>query len=170
MDLTLSITLGILIGCFIALSWFAGTDAPYVPTKMDHIKKILKLAGVKKGKNFYELGSGDGRVVLEAAKLKTTAVGIEQSWLRVIYSRYKVWKLALHLEGVNVNFYHGNIFSKTYEDADVIYIYLLTKGVKKLEEKLKKELKKGATIITQTYHFKNWPPIKCEGDFWIYRV
>ena len=69
METTLVIVGGILIGCFIGLSWFAGSDAPYIPTKMDQIKKVLKLAGVKKGKRFYELGSGDGRVVFEAAKL-----------------------------------------------------------------------------------------------------
>ncbi|MBI2597413.1 class I SAM-dependent methyltransferase [Candidatus Daviesbacteria bacterium] len=165
MDTTLIISGGILIGCIISLSWFAGSDAPFVPTKMDHIRKILKLAGVKKGKRFYELGSGDGRVVLAAAKLGAYAVGIEQSWIRILYSK----QLALHLPGINVKFYHGNLFSKSYKDADIIYIYLLHKGVKKLEEKLKKELKKGAIVITQTYHFPNWRPFKKEGDFWLYK-
>ena len=55
MDLTLIISFGVLLGCLISLSWFAGTDAPYVPTKMEAIRKILRLAGVKKGKKFYEL-------------------------------------------------------------------------------------------------------------------
>ncbi|MBI3109659.1 hypothetical protein HYZ06_01320 [Candidatus Daviesbacteria bacterium] len=163
MDLTLIISGGILIGCLIGLSWFAGSDAPYVPTKMDNIRKVLKLAGVRKGKKFYELGSGDGRVVLEAAKLGATAIGIEQSWIRVLYSRYR----AVNFK--NAKFYHGNIFAKNYEDGDIIYIYLLHKGVKKLEAKLKKELKKGAVIITQTYHFQNWEPLKKLGDFWLYK-
>ena len=129
MDITLIISGGILIGCFIALSWFAGTDAPYVPTKMENIRKILKFAGAKKGKKFYELGSGDGRVVFAAAKLGADAVGIEQSWIRVLYSR---WKSASHFRCGNVKFIHGNIFAKNYTDADIVYIYLLSKGVKKL--------------------------------------
>lgn len=166
MDLTLIISGGVLLGCLIALSWFAGSDAPYIPTKMDNIRKILKFAGVKKGKKFYELGSGDGRVVIEAAKLKAEAVGIEQSWIRVIYSKYQATKLKLN----NAGFYHGNIFSRNYADGDIIYIYLLHKGVNKLEEKLKKELKKGAIVITQTYHFPHWKPFKKEGDFWLYRL
>lgn len=156
MDAALIISAGVLIGCFLALSWFAGSDAPYVPTKMEGIRRILKIAGAKKGKKFYELGAGDGRVVIEAAKLGVHAVGIEQSWIRVIYSRYTASKLKLQ----NAKFYHENIFSRSYEDADTIYIYLLLKGVKKLEEKLKKELKKGAIVITQTYHFPNWKPFK----------
>lgn len=176
MDLSLIISFGILFGCLIALSWFAGSDAPYVPTKMEAIRKILKLAGVKKGKKFYELGSGDGRVVIEAAKLGAQSYGVEQSLLRVIYSKQKANK--------NAHFYHANIFSKRYSDADFIYIYLLLRGVNKLEQKLKKELKKGSIVITQTYHFKNWKPFKKinltreidfskdingAGNFWLYK-
>lgn len=152
MDITLIISGGILLGCLLALSWFAGSDAPYVPTKSEAIRKILKLAGVRKGKKFYELGSGDGRVVIEAGKLGAKSIGIEQSWIRVLYSRSKFAK--------NSHFIHGNIFSKNYSDADIVYIYLLLKGVAKLEEKLKKELKKGSVVITQTYHFQNWKPFK----------
>lgn len=154
MDLTLIISGGVLLGCLIALSWFAGSDAPYIPTRMEAIRKILKLAGVKKGKKIYELGSGDGRVVIEAAKMGAESIGIEQSWIRVLYSRYKASNL------YNAKFYHGNIFSKDYSDGDIVYIYLLLKGVAKLEEKLKKELKKGSIVVTQTYHFPNWKPFK----------
>lgn len=160
MELTLIITGGILIGCFIGLSWFAGSDAPYVPTKMDNIRKILKLAGVKKGKVFYELGSGDGRVVMEASSLGATSIGIEQSLIRVLYSRFKAVK--------GSKFYHGDIFKRNYKDGDIVYIYLLHKGVAKLEEKLKKELKKGSVVITQTYHFKTWKPFKKIDNFWLY--
>lgn len=183
MDIPLIISAGILLGCFLALSWFAGSDAPYVPTKMEAIRKVLKLAGVKKGKKFYELGSGDGRVVIEAGKLGAKSIGIEQSWIRVLYSRFKVAKNS-HFIRRRTSFIHGNIFSKDYSDADIVYIYLLLRGVTKLEEKLKKELKKGALVITQTYHFQNWKPfkkiglskeidfskdIKGAGNFWIYR-
>ncbi|MBI2019589.1 SAM-dependent methyltransferase [Candidatus Daviesbacteria bacterium] len=165
MDITLIISAGILLGCLIGLSWFAGTDAPYVPTKMDQIRQILKLACTKRGRKFYELGSGDGRVVFAAARLGASAVGIEQSLLRVLYSRFKS---ASRIGSGNVKFIHGNIFSKKYNDADVVYIYLLHKGVARLEEKLKKELKKGTVVITQTYHFPNWKPYKKLNNFWLY--
>lgn len=167
MDITLIISGGILIGCCLALSWFAGSDAPYVPTKMENIRKILKLAGVKKGKKFYELGSGDGRVVIAAARLGANAVGIEQSLIRVLYSKWKSGQN--NAIAGNCQLYHGNIFDRSYSDANIVYIFLLHKGVTKLEEKLKKELKKGSIVITQTYHFDNWKPFKKEGDFWIYR-
>lgn len=152
--------------CLIGLSWFAGTDAPYIPTKYKKIKDILKLAGVKRNKIFYELGSGDGRIVIEAAKLGALSVGIEQSWIRVLMSRLKVRKLNLS----NTKFHHGNIFQFRYASADVVYIYMLQDCVDLLERILKQELKKGAKIITQRYHFKNWKPIKTKDDFWIYRT
>ncbi len=164
MELTLIITGGVLLGCFIGLSWFAGSDAPYVPTKKEKIKKALSLVPLKK-KVFYELGSGDGRIVLEAAKIGALAFGIEQSWIRVLYSRWKAHQLKL-----NARFIHGDIFKQNFSPANIIFIYLLHQGVDKLEEKLKKELKKGSIIITQTYHFKNLKPQKTDGDFWVYKI
>lgn len=165
MDLTIIISGGILIGCIISLSWFAGSDAPYVPTKMNLIRKVLILANVKKGKRFYELGSGDGRVVFVAAKLSADSYGVEQSWIRVLFSKYKAFKQQVN----NAKFIHGNIFSKNYSDADIVYIYLLPKGVKRLEGKLQKELKKGAVVITQTYHFPTWKPYKKIENFNLYK-
>lgn len=185
MENTLTITAGILIGCLIGLSWFAGSDAPYVPTKWEKLKKIFKLINLKPGQKFYELGSGDGRVVLEAAKHGAIAYGIEQSWIRIWMSKYQAMKQNLS----TAHFIHGNIFNPSFwqakrrpesgswtnhddkvVDADVVFIYLLPKGIDKLEPKLKKELSKGAIIITQTYHFKNWQPIQKDGDFWVYQV
>lgn len=178
MDTTLIISGGILLGCFIALSWFAGSDAPYVPTKLSRIKKLLKIIPLK-NKNFYELGSGDGRVVIEAAKMGANAYGIEQSFLRILYSRLKSVK--------NAHYIHGDIFKQDLSKADIVFVFLLPKGVEKLEPKLKKELKKGSLIITQTFHFKTWKPYKkilitdkkqpntqlgenkLEGDFRIYK-
>lgn len=177
MDNLLILVLGILAGSGLALSWFAGSDAPYVPTKMNLILKVLQAAGIKKGKVFYELGSGDGRVVIEAAKLGAKSNGIEQSWMRVWYSRYKS-----RMEGTNklTHFCHGDIFERNYYPADIVYIYMLQKAVDKLEVQLKRELNKGAVVITQTYHFKNWKPFKkmgernmdyrVGGDFYLYRV
>ncbi|OGE14702.1 hypothetical protein A3F00_03525 [Candidatus Daviesbacteria bacterium RIFCSPHIGHO2_12_FULL_37_11] len=226
MESTLIVIGGILLGCLLGLSWFAGSDAPYVPTKMSRIRKVLKMANLKKGDIFYELGSGDGRVIIEAAKMGAKAYGIEQSWIRVLLSRWKSRKLASYMSGGNVQFVHGDIFKflpstgkhlrgetsvtlpvwsldKPLDDtpgasetpevdirkADLVFIFLLPKGIEKLEPLLKRNLKKGSKVITQTFHFKNWKPYKkilitdktnpntrlskdgkLEGDFWIYKI
>jgi precorrin-6B methylase 2 len=182
MDPLLIITSAILLSCLLALSWFAGTDAPYVATKSERIKKALKASKLKRGETFYELGSGDGRVVIEAAKMGAKAYGIEQSWIRVLISRWKARKLA------NAKFIHGNIFKHDLGVADVVFVFLLPKGINKLEPILKKNLKKGSRVITQTFHFTNWKPTnkilvtdkntpnsllgqeKYEGEFCIYKV
>lgn len=183
----ITISLGLLLGCIIGLSWFAGSDAPFVPTKKERIKKLLELLSLK-GKAFYELGSGDGRIVIEAAKMGAKAVGIEQSFLRVFYSKIKSASVKnAHFIRRRTSFIHGNIFNLDYSNADVVFIFLLPKGVEKLEEKLKKELKKGSLVVTQTFHFKNWKPYKkflatdkqtpntllgpnkYEGEFWVYK-
>lgn len=182
MDLNIALALGALAGCFLALSWFAGSDAPFVATKNSRIKEALKKSNLNKGDIFYELGSGDGRVVLEAAKMNAISTGIEQSWLRVLYSRYRAYKLNLK----SAHFIHGNIFHRNYADADFIFIFLLPIGITKLEPKLKTELKPGTLVMTQSFHFPNLQPIKkfliknsqpnsklgpnqLEGDFCLYK-
>lgn len=165
MDPVLFISLLIIILSLIALSWFAGTDAPYVPTTTN-LDDVLKIAGVGKGKTFFELGSGDGRVVLEAAKKGSNAIGIEQSLIRVLYSRYKTSKFEIS----NATFIHGNIFNQNYHSADIVYIYLLQKGVDRLENKLKKELKKNSIIVTQKYHFKHLKPYRELDNFHFYQT
>ena|SRR5258708_5434640 len=185
-DLLFFLTLILLALCALGLSWFAGSDAPFVTTETILIAPILKKAGLKKGQVFYELGSGDGRVVLEAAKLRAKAYGVEQSWLRVWYSRLLAHKLRSKMKEVEVGFFHGNIFDRQYYPVDMVYLFLLPQGIEKLEKKLKKELRAGSIIITQTFHFKYWKPFKKidlsqgkkviskegkkMGDFWIYRA
>lgn len=176
LDQTIIIAFGLILGSLLGLSWFAGTDAPFVATAQEKISDILKSADLKKGTTFYELGSGDGRLVLEAARLGAESYGVEQSWLRVWYSRYQAWKQKLP----NAHFFHGNLFDRAYFPADVVFIYLLPQGVAKLENKLKTELKKNSVVITQAFHFQNWKPYKkitrktkadkIGGEFWLYKV
>lgn len=184
METTLIISGGILLGCLLALSWFAGSDAPYVPTKLIRIRKALKSAELKKGQTFWELGSGDGRVVMEATKMGAKAIGVEQSLIRVLWSRFMAKKFP---SSKRPKFIHGDIFKTDFSNADVVFIFLLPKGVDKLETKLKNNLKKGTKVITQTFHFKSWKPYKkilvsdknipntllgenkYEGDFRIYQ-
>ncbi len=182
LDVTLITIIATLIISGIGLSWFAGSDAPYVPTRIKSLKKLFEKVGLKKNSIFYELGSGDGRVVFAASELGAVATGVEQSWIRVWQSRLKAKQLNLP----NAEFIHGNIFDRQYYPADCVFIFLLQPAVDKLEVKLRKELKKGCLIITQTFHFKNWKPVKkldftengkislgknkYGGDFWVYKV
>ena len=103
-------------------------------------------------------------MVLVAAQMGAESFGIEESWLRVWWSRWKAYQLKLS----NAHFFHGSIFTRHYFSAEVVYIYMLPVTVDRLEPILKEELKPGAKVITQKYHFKNWKPTKTIDDFYIY--
>jgi hypothetical protein len=176
MENPLIIAFGLIIVAMLGLSWFAGSDAPFISTAKEKIEDVLKAAGVMQGRTFYELGSGDGRIVLTAARLGADSYGVEQSWLRVWFARYQAWKQ--HLK--EARFFHGNLFDRAYFPADIVFIYLLPQGVQRLEAKLKKELKKNSIVITQAFHFTDWKPYKkltlktkndkIGGEFWFYKV
>ncbi len=162
----LNIIIVVLLGVGATLiSWASGTDGPFIPT-IEDFKKVLQKAGIKKDKIFYDLGSGDGRVVFEAAKMGADSFGVEQSWLRVFFSRFKGMRLGLK----NAHFFHGSIFNRHYYPLDCAYISLSEKGAARIEEVLHKELKKGATVITYKHHFKQWKPKEKINDFWIYQA
>lgn len=148
------------------LSWFSGKDAPYVATLDERISTALDLAELLPGQVFYELGSGDGRVVLAAAARGVKAIGIEESWLRVWQSQLAAWRGKLP----TASFIHGDIFTRRYDDANAVFIYLLPRGVAKLEQKLRQELAPGTRIVTQTYHFPTWKPIKTVGSYCLYQA
>src|SRR5438477_579229 len=82
--------------------------APYVPLEPDVVARILNMAEVGKDDIFYDLGSGDGRLVIAAAMKGSKSYGIETDWLRVLYSRF--WIRMLRLEK-HAKIIHGDIFN-----------------------------------------------------------
>jgi hypothetical protein len=153
MENPLIIAFGLIIVAMLGLSWFAGSDAPFISTAKEKIEDVLKAAGVKKGRTFYELGSGDGRIVLTAARLGADSYGVEQSWLRVWFARYQAWKQ--HLK--EARFFHGNLFDRAYFPADIVFIYLLPQGVQRLEAKLADKAR-GRVAVARV---SGTPLIKC---------
>ena len=153
-----------LIVIFWILTGFTG--APWVPTSRETVDKMLSIANVKAGEVVYDLGSGDGRVVIAAAKkFQARSVGVELNPLWVFWTRLKVTVLGLRGKTKVV---WGNFFSADVSKADVVTLYLLQSTNFKLEHKLKKELKPGSRVVSHVFTFNNWNPVKIDTKSQIY--
>lgn len=140
----------------------------FVPLPMRTIRQMLKLARIKKGDVLYDLGSGDGRIVIEAVnQYGIRAVGIESGTLAYLISRtnVKIKRLNGHVKILNKDFFKTGI-----KEASVVTIYLTPKLNKMLKPKLKKELKKGTRVVSAAHEIKGWKPVKKvkTGHFWTY--
>ncbi|MBU1018418.1 MAG: class I SAM-dependent methyltransferase [Patescibacteria group bacterium] len=143
--LLIEIAIVILIGIptIYALLW----GAPFVPTPMPRVRKMLELADIKKGQKIYDLGCGDGRLVhLASKKYGANAVGFELSPLVYAWAKFcqPFWRSKAKIK--LRNFYTQNI-----SDADIIVCYLMPETLKRFQKELKK-LKKGTKIVS--YAFK----------------
>jgi 16S rRNA A1518/A1519 N6-dimethyltransferase RsmA/KsgA/DIM1 with predicted DNA glycosylase/AP lyase activity len=127
----------------------------FVPSEIEAVENIIALAEIKKGDVFYELGSGDGRIVIAAALRGAKAYGVEIDLLRVWYSRF--WIKLLRLSR-NAQIIHQDFFQTKLAKADTVCLFLLPETNERLTKKLKKELKKGAKIISYAFPLKDWEP------------
>ncbi|HEY4548036.1 MAG TPA: methyltransferase domain-containing protein [Pedomonas sp.] len=131
-------------------------DVPYVPTPQEVVDAMLELAAVKKGDVVYDLGSGDGRIPITAAKrYGVTAMGIDINPQRVKEANENAQK-----EGVTdrVSFRTADLFTTDLSKANVVTLYLLPDVNLKLRPKLLKELKPGSRIVSHAFNMGDWEP------------
>lgn len=126
----------------------------FYPSSKEMIDVVLDFADIKKNDVFYDLGSGDGRILVEAAKKKIPVVGIEQNLFLNWVARRRTKKLK------NVKIIQDNIFNQNISKATIIVAYLSRKVTKELQKKIKKECKKRTKIILVDHPFVNWKPVK----------
>jgi len=136
--------------------------APYYPTPETIVDKMLRLGGLKAGEKMYDLGSGDGRIVIVAAqKFHAEAVGVELDKDLCKQSAAKILKLGLDK---NAHIVNGDLLKQNYSSADLVTVYLLPDAVNnKVQPLLDKQLKKGARIVAKDFDFRNWTPEKVEN-------
>ncbi len=133
---------------------------PYVPTPEDVVEKMLELAQVKPDDVVYDLGSGDGRIVITAAqKFGARAVGVELNPDLYKQSSDQVKELGL---GGRAKILHENMFDVSVRKATVVTLYLLTSVNEGLRPKLEKELRSGARVVSHDFQMPGWDPAKVE--------
>ena len=141
----------------IALLWVlvpAFYGLPPVSSRRERIRRALELADPQVGETLYDLGSGHGRVLIMAAKeFGLNAVGIEAGPVQCIIS----WVNALR-NGVSskVRIEAGNFYKSNLKDADIVFAYLTSDHGHRLQEKLNKELKPGARVVTVSFDLPDW--------------
>lgn len=140
---------------FLTVSFFTG--GPFVPSRKKSVEAMIRLAKLKPGVTVYDLGSGDGRFLVEAQKYGAKAIGIEMNPLLVLLSRMK-----------KLNVRWQNLWTADIHDADVVFVYLLPINMKKLEQKLQRELHKGALVVSNSFIFPNWKILRRDVKNHIY--
>jgi len=132
--------------------------APYYPTPETIVDKMLEFGQLKAGEKMFDLGSGDGRIVIMAAsKYNADAVGVELDTDLVIASNAKIRKLGLQK---NARIIHGNILEQDYSSADLITVYLLPESNIKARPILEAQLKKGTRVVAHDFGIGGWTPVK----------
>jgi protein-L-isoaspartate O-methyltransferase len=134
--------------------------APYFPTPPAIVERMLVLAEVKQGEKMFDLGSGDGRIVIMAAnKFKADATGVEYDDSLFKQSMAEIKRLGLEM---TARIIHGDILAQDYSSADVITVYLLPVSNTKLRPILENQLKKGARVVAHDFEIAGWKPDKTE--------
>lgn len=144
----------IIMGLWIFIPAFYGL--PPVPTRPERIRKALKLANLQPTETLYDLGAGDGRVLLIAAReFGARAVGIEVGpiqcawiWLRAAASGF----------GKQIQVHWENFYDVKLKDADVVFVYATSTEVMKLAPHLNLAMKRGSRLVSISADFSEWEP------------
>jgi SAM-dependent methyltransferase len=132
---------------------------PFVPTPQEVVDKMIELAGVKKGDVVYDLGSGDGRIVITAAKKGARAVGFDVDGDLVKESRENIRKADLEK---SAEIKQQDILTVDLSPATVVTMYLLPDVNLKLKPNLLKQLKPGSRVVSHAFDMGDWKPDKTE--------
>lgn len=132
---------------------------PFVPTPEEVVDKMIELAGVKKGDVVYDLGSGDGRIVITAAKKGARAVGFDVDGDLVKESRENIRKAGLEKMA---EIKQQDILTVDLSPASVVTMYLLPDVNLKLRPNIMKQMKPGSRVVSHAFDMGDWKPDKVE--------
>jgi len=152
----------------ISLIWTSFLGAPWVPTSMSMVRKMLEMADVGAEDVVYDLGCGDGRLVIAAARhYGARAVGFEIDPLRYLWCKLLILMLGL---GDRVRIVFGDFFKADLGGADVVACYLLQSTNEKLQAKLEAELRPGTRVVSNTFTFPGLDKVREDGEARLYLV
>ncbi|HEX5455924.1 MAG TPA: hypothetical protein VFW77_01020 [Candidatus Saccharimonadales bacterium] len=152
-------------GVFVALC-FSGVilfGAPYLPTLRQQRKVALELLNLKKGQTLIEPGSGDGRVLAEAAQKGINCIGVEMNPILVLASLIITRKYRK-----NVKIVWGNFWHKDWSDADGIFLFLMDRHIGKFDKKMRSLPKKRRLVASFAYKIPKKRILKEKDGVFLY--
>lgn len=145
--------------------------APLVPSKPKVVEAMIGLLQLKRGEKFFDLGSGDGRLVIQACKKGAKAVGVEINPYVWLLSYIRAF---LSGQILRVIIFLGNYWRTDLRDADAVAVYALPTIMEKLSKKLKSELKKGTRVVSNSFQIPGLQLVRQETiaghKIYLYRV
>jgi len=137
--------------------------SPFVPSDEDDVKRMLKLAEVRDGDVVFDLGSGDGRIVMQAARANP---GVSGRGIEIDAELVEKSRAAAKAEGLadRVEFVHQNAFDADLKEATVIAMWLWPEVMRMLRPKILREARPGTRVVTRTWNLGSWPPDRIDKD------
>lgn len=141
--------------------------APYLPTLRKQTDDALDLLNLKPGQTLLELGCGDGRVMVAAAKRGLHVTGYELNPILVVVARIATWRYRKTTRVV-----WGNFWRSAWPQADGIFVFLLDKYMPKLDQRITMQRAvqtKGIRLVSFTFQIPNKKPSKVDGGLYLYK-
>lgn len=134
--------------------------APWLPIRRKEILRVFTIAQLQHGDIFYDLGCGDGRIVVAAAqRTRARAVGVELALPQYLMC---LIRKAFHLR-LPITFRYGNLFNAAIADADVVYLFgLSSKLGPRLTKKFQQDLRPGTRIVSYAFPIQGWTPVRVD--------
>lgn len=161
----------ILVACVSCANGEVQRDVPFVPTPEEVAAEMLRLANVKESDVVYDLGCGDGRIVITAAKqYGARGIGVDIDPQRIADSKANATKAGV---ADRVQFVNRSLFEMDMSDATVVTLYLLPSVNVKLRPKLLRELRPGTRVVSHSFDMEDWEPdasVNVDGrrvHFWV---
>ena len=152
----MSIWLLLLLAFVISFAYAGIRAAPWVPLHARDVERVVTLMDLKGGEVVYDIGCGDGRILAAAAEKGAQATGFEVSLLPYLLAQIR------RLRGKKFRVRFKDFWWQDLRQADVVFFFLMPKIFPKLKEKLERELKPGARVISYVWPIDGWEPTRVD--------
>lgn len=144
----------------VTMGWGAVSAAPFLPAGGRDARRMVALADIQPGQRVYDLGAGDGRLVIEAARrYGAQAIGFEVSILPYLIGRLRLLRRP---RSGSARLVWRDFFRWPLHDANAVFCFLTPRAMVRLDQKFRRELKSGARVVSLAFALPNWQPVRID--------